>query len=332
MLFTFNSYKRLLEVILDHGYSIVGIESILESKRAESKGEANSNVEGASPNLKGTSPNLKGASPKYVAIRHDVDYFPKRAVRLAEIENQLNISVTYYIRRRFFDDNIETINKIESLGHQIGYHYEEIDTHQKAPNMQISRDAAGFFIGSLLDLDKLGFPIRSVCAHGNPLTDVDNRQVVHLVRDESFLDNLAFTFDKEVVRQKLSGVLLGDASIDITGDDFDLYIPDTGRFNPRFNLKDRIDNCPLTGLSSLADLEKILADPQNSRIYMNMHPDRWSGNGFVWLFDFGFDTLKNVLKLLIGKSSYQGKMVGSKAHKHHQSVLKSIGEKEDRTE
>ncbi len=309
MLFTFNSYRKLLETILERGYSIYGIETILE-KKADGKA-----TEG-----------------QYVAIRHDVDYFPARAVRMAEIENQLDLKVTYYIRRRFFDDNIELIQKIKSLGHQIGYHYEEIDTHQKAPNMQISRDAAGFFIGSLLDLDKLGFPIRTVCAHGNPLTDVDNRQVVHLIRDESFLDRLAFTYDKETIRQKISENLIGDASIDITGKDFDLYLPDTGRFNPRFNLKDRIDDCPLIGMSSLAALNKILDNDNNRRIYMNMHPDRWSGNPLVWLFDFGFDSFKNIVKLMMGSRSYTGKMVGDKAHKHHQAVLKSIGEKGAREE
>jgi len=180
-----------------------------------------------------------------------------------------------------------------------------------------------------LDLDRLGFPIRTICAHGNPLTDVDNRQVVHLVRDKTYLDRLAFTYDREEVRVKVSDRLIGDASIDITGGDFDLYIPDTGRFNPKYNLKDRIDDCSLAGLSSLNEWRRLLAEGRHRRIYMNMHPDRWSGDPATWLFDFGFDTAKNIIKRFMGKTGYKGKLVGEKAKRHHHAVLKSIGEKSD---
>jgi hypothetical protein len=306
MLFTFESYKQLLDCIRDHGYAIYGIEEFLISRR-------------------------KGSLPegKYVAIRHDVDYFPGRAQTLAQIEAERKISTTYYIRRRFFDDNIDLVRQIAGFGHQIGYHYEEVDTHQKAPNMQVGRDAVGFFIGSLLDIDSLGFHIQTICAHGNPLTDVDNRQVVYLVRDENYLEKLAFTYDREAVRKKVSERLIGDASIDITGDDFDLYIPDTGRFNPRYNLKDRIEDCPISGLSDLNDFKRILSDDANRRIYMNMHPDRWSGDLATWLFDFTFDSIKNMIKRFMGKTGYSGKLIGSRAQKHHDSVLKSIGEKPD---
>lgn len=309
MLFTFESYRRLLDSILECGYDVHGIEKLIISRR-----------DGFVP---------KG---KFVAIRHDVDYFPKRARVLAAIEAERKLATTYYIRRKFFEDDIDTIRKIAEYGHQIGYHYEEADTHQKAPNLQIERDAVGFFVGALLDLDRLGFPIKTVCAHGNPMTDVDNRQVVHLLRSKDGLDRLAFTYDRELIKAKISDQLVGDASIDITGKDFDLYIPDTGRFNPKFNLKDRIDDCPISGLSNLDHLKRILTGGEYRRIYMNMHPDRWSGNWGTWLFDFGFDMAKNLAKKLIGKSSYQGQLVGEKAKKHHRQVMKSLGEKSDETE
>lgn len=309
MLFTFESYRRLLDSILECGYDVHGIEKLIISRR-----------DGFVP---------KG---KFVAIRHDVDYFPKRARVLAAIEAERKLATTYYIRRKFFEDDIDTIRKIAEYGHQIGYHYEEADTHQKAPNLQIERDAVGFFVGALLDLDRLGFPIKTVCAHGNPMTDVDNRQVVHLLRSKDGLDRLAFTYDRELIKAKISDQLVGDASIDITGKDFDLYIPDTGRFNPKFNLKDRIDDCPISGLSNLDHLKRILTGGEYRRIYMNMHPDRWSGNWGTWLFDFGFDTAKNLAKKLIGKSSYQGQLIGEKAKKHHRQVMKSLGEKSDETE
>lgn len=306
MLFTFDSYRRLLDLIADCGYDIYGIERILTARR---DGEL-----------------LRG---NYVAIRHDVDYFPNRAIIMARIEAERKIAATYYIRRRFFDADLDLVRKIAGLGHQVGYHYEEIDTHQKAPGKQIARDAVEYFIGSLLDIDKLGFPIRSVCAHGNPLTDVDNRQVVHLLRDRTFLDQVAASYDRAEITEKISDRLVGDASIDLTGDDFDLYIPDTGRFNPRYNLKDRIDNCPIAGLSNLEDLRRILTGGKYPRVYMNMHPDRWSGDMATWLFDFAFDTVKNMLKRFMGKSGYRGKLVGAKAQKHNRSASDSMGDTPD---
>ncbi len=306
MLFTFGSYRRLLDLIAEHEYSVFGIEHILAARSGDELPDG-----------------------RYVAIRHDVDYFPKRALTMAKVEAERGIAVTYYIRRKFFENSLDLVRDIAAMGHQIGYHYEEVDTHQKAPNLQIARDSVGFFIGSLLDIDKLGFAIRSVCAHGNPLTDVDNRQVVHLLRDDTYLDRLAFTYDKTEIKEKVSDRLIGDASIDITGRDFDLYIPDTGRFNPRYNLKDRIDDCPITGLSNLGDLRKLLSSGRHRRIYMNMHPDRWSGDPATWLFDFAFDTAKNLMKRFMGKGGYRGQLVGSRAKKHHHSVLKSLGEKPD---
>lgn len=306
MLFTYESYRRLLETIAGNGYAVYGIEDILAARTA------------------GTLPD-----GTYVAIRHDVDYFPGRAKAIAEIEAERRISTTYYIRRRFFDTDIDMVRTIAGLGHRVGYHYEEVDTHQKAPNLQVGRDALGFFIGSLLDIDRLGFHIRSICAHGNPMTDVDNRQVVHLLRDPEVLDQLAFTYDRDEIRAKIIERLIGDASIDITGRDFDLYIPDTGRFNPRFNLKDRIDDCAIAGLRNLDDLDRLLKDGAHRRIYMNMHPDRWSGDPVTWLFDWSLDTVKNLLKAVLGKSGYRGKLVGTKAEKHHRAVMESLGEKAD---
>jgi len=309
MLFTFRSYRKLLDTALQHGFSIHGIEKYLANRK-----------DGFIP------------EGKFIALRHDVDYFPKRALELAKIEAEYGLSTTYYVRRRFFDNNVELIREIAGLKHQIGYHYEEVDIHQKAPNLQIERDAVGFFIGSLLDLDRLGFPIRTVCPHGNPLTDVDNRQVVHLFRDEGFLDKIAFTYDRDEIKTKIADRLLGDASIDITGKDFDLYIPDTGRFNPKYNLKDRIDDCPITGIKSIDSLNQILEQGQYCRIYMNMHPDRWSGKTTTWLFDFAFDTAKNIAKKYMGKSAYRGKLVGEKARKYHQSITKTGGDRPDATQ
>ena len=64
--------------------------------------------------------------PRTVIIRHDVDARKKNALVVAELEKELGISGTYYFRMvpQSFDKDI--IQKIASLGHETGYHYEDL--------------------------------------------------------------------------------------------------------------------------------------------------------------------------------------------------------------
>ena len=80
---------------------------------------------------------------------------------------------------------------------------------------------------------------------------------------------------------------------------------------------------------NIKSLEKILRDDRYRRIYMSLHPDRWSGNAAVWLFDLAFDTAKNMAKKFMGKTHYRGKIIGDKAGKHHRSMIEPVGEKPD---
>jgi len=63
-------------------------------------------------------------------MRHDVDHNLDLAVRMAQLENKLNISSTYYFRTQarnynvFSWPNIKLIHMIKDFGHEIGYHYE----------------------------------------------------------------------------------------------------------------------------------------------------------------------------------------------------------------
>jgi len=69
-------------------------------------------------------------NPPYVLWRHDVDISVHRALRLAEIENELVISSTFflYIHSQFYNlfekEIYEKIKKIIKLGHKIGLHFE----------------------------------------------------------------------------------------------------------------------------------------------------------------------------------------------------------------
>lgn len=68
-----------------------------------------------------------------VLLRHDVDWSPSKALRMAEIEAELNIYSTYFFLltspfyNALFEDNRESIQRIYDLGHDVGVHF---STHQ----------------------------------------------------------------------------------------------------------------------------------------------------------------------------------------------------------
>lgn len=130
---------------------------------------------------------------KVIILRHDVDKLPGNALRFAQIEHGLGIHGTYYFRivSQSFDPVI--IEKIAALGHEIGYHYEDIDlayqqlknskpvtppvshSEAKADNPeQISDLAIEFFKEHLSQLRKY-YPIQTICMHGSPLSKFDNK-------------------------------------------------------------------------------------------------------------------------------------------------------------
>ena len=65
---------------------------------------------------------------KFILWRHDVDYSLNRSLRLAEIENKLNLKATYFINLHsefyniFEKSQFEIIREIIKLGHDIGLH------------------------------------------------------------------------------------------------------------------------------------------------------------------------------------------------------------------
>ena len=62
----------------------------------------------------------------HFSIKHDVDKRPLCSLRIAEIENSMGIQSTYYFRSKDFTSHADTIRKIGSMGHAIGYHYENL--------------------------------------------------------------------------------------------------------------------------------------------------------------------------------------------------------------
>lgn len=69
---------------------------------------------------------------KFVVLRHDIDFSPQRALRIANIEYKEGIRSTYFIHLHseyynIFEKGIfETFVQILNMGHELGIHF---DTH-----------------------------------------------------------------------------------------------------------------------------------------------------------------------------------------------------------
>ncbi len=59
-------------------------------------------------------------------LRHDVDLLPRNALAMANLEHGTGVVATYYFRAvtESWDEGI--IWEIASLGHEVGYHYENL--------------------------------------------------------------------------------------------------------------------------------------------------------------------------------------------------------------
>ena len=123
-----------------------------------------------------------------IVLRHDVDRKPKNALKMAHLEAEMGIKASYYFRiPKTFQPEI--IKQIAELGHEIGYHYENLSFLSKRKDFRKLKTPQNpklkneFFKAALKDfeekLNKLRelYPVKTICMHGSPLSKWDNRDL-----------------------------------------------------------------------------------------------------------------------------------------------------------
>lgn len=129
-------------------------------------------------------------SKRSIILRHDVDLLPENSLRFAKIQAELGIKGSYYFRAvpESWDENI--IKSIAGMGHEVGYHYENMDTVARkfqsrsiGTKIQISNPsdehinlAWDDFRYNLDRLRKL-VPVTTICMHGSPRSKFDNKAI-----------------------------------------------------------------------------------------------------------------------------------------------------------
>jgi hypothetical protein len=246
---------------------------------------------------------------KTVILRHDVDKLPNNSLRMAELENKLGIKASYYFRivKESYDENI--IRQIRNLGHEVGYHYENLSEISKQKivkskqNKKNRNEERGKreeeFRDKLfelaikdfeLNLEKFRkiYPVKTICMHGSPFSKYDNKKIweKYDYRDFGIIAEPYFDIDYDEV----------------------FYITDTGRSwnNSNASLRDKVNSkfdIPIKDTHHL--IEKIQNNELPDKIMINVHPQRWNDQGFNWYKELVVQNFKNVIKRYLIKMKDQ---------------------------
>lgn len=223
---------------------------------------------------------------RVVILRHDVDARKKHSLQFAMIQNRLGIKGTYYFRVVPASFDIGVIKQIADLGHEIGYHYETMDTARGNVDRAYSEFCKN------LDLFREIVPVTTVCMHGSPLSKFDNRDIW-----------------KKYDYQSLG--IIGEPYFDL---DFNstFYITDTGRRwdGAKVSIRDKAMTGKLIEPDFLSRryhathdiIGGLVKNEFPDRVMMTFHPQRWTNNPYEWCKEFVIQNIKNVVKKrIVGK-------------------------------
>lgn len=247
--FTLKKYSEILKVSLDCKYGIFGVQKWLEQN-----------------------------PPRGILIRHDVDRKPVNSLKMAELEHQFGVKTTYYFRSYPCSFDPAIIQQIHSLGHEVGYHYEDLAAHKG--DFQAAKKS---FIDNLEKVRQYA-PVTTVAMHGRPLSKINS------------LD-----FWSEFLLQDFQ--LKAEAFLSVDYEDV-FYFTDTGRTfaETSANLRDKVSSLASPGVSSSADLIHFFKHQNPDKVALVVHPERWSIGAFDWgsqmLKDMGINTVKKGLALV----------------------------------
>lgn len=135
----------------------------------------------------------KNNSGKKLILRHDVDFSLEYALEMAEVEKRIGVSSTYFVM--LYSDHYTVFNaearqlllQIQSLGHEIGLHYES------SMWGDIKADYTAKFCEDLRLLEKLiGVRVTSAAQH-NPI-DSDYFNIEEFVEFEAYSEKIRTTY------------------------------------------------------------------------------------------------------------------------------------------
>lgn len=226
-------------------------------------------------------------SGKYLVLKHDVETDVSHAFKIAEIEQRYGHRGSYYVQAYLLEkeENVALLKQMQQMGHEISYHYDVMDScngNLEAAMKEFEKNCKMF--------ENKGFPVITVCQHGNPIVE---RNGYHSNRD--FFRNAQV----QTRYPKLSDIMVNYKEQRNTEY---LYFSDAGRMfkliydpinNDIVNSDDK--NVPFTDLEAL--LEGLSLDIGN---IISIHPHRWTNSETLYVLKHGvFKGIKTTAKLLV---------------------------------
>lgn len=257
--FTLKKYTELLQKLLDNHYRFVTFEQYC-SHKTELEAET------------------------FVILRHDVDLKAENSLATAQIEHAFGVRASYYFRVVKQSNKPEIIKAIVNLGHEIGYHYEDMSLcgGDKEKAMDHFKKQLVYF--------RQFYPVRTICMHGAPHSKFDGRDLW-----------------KQFDYRNLG--IIGEPYFDV---DFSkvFYLTDTGRRWDGFNvsLRDKVpvyqDEWIRQGwvYHSTGDvLDAITRQSLPQKLMITTHPQRWTNRYGAWLKETTMQSAKNIVKGMMVK-------------------------------
>lgn len=227
---------------------------------------------------------VSGDSDRFLVLKHDIENTVPRAFRLAEIEHRYGHRGSYYAHAYLLDDpeNVRLLRQMQEMGHEISYHHDVMDSSKGDLDRALEE-----FVKNRARFEALGFPIQTVCQHGNPI-----------VERVGYTSNRDF-FRSPRVQQRYPEI--ADIMVDYKDKhhtDYSYY-SDAGRKfqliwdpinNDRINSDDK--NIPYEDLD-------VLLSALDSRAIVSTHPHRWTSSAAAYLVkEKAFKLIKATAKTL----------------------------------
>jgi len=258
--FTQTTYKNLLETLSAKKYSFHTFQEYLHSHKQSS----NNSV---------------------ILLRHDVDRLPNNSLNLAILENSHGINGSYYFRVVPESYELDIMQKIANMGHEIGYHYEDVDLVIKNSGLTIKNendrekliDLAYESFSKNLEMLRKNFNIKTICMHGSPRAKYDNK----IIWEKYSYKDLG---------------ILGEPYFDIDFNEF-AYFTDTGRRwnGHKVSIRDKVDSKYKFDLKTTQEIIDNI-DQLPNKIMFTIHPERWHDKPLPWMKELVLQNVKNVVK------------------------------------
>ncbi|MGN0187152.1 MAG: hypothetical protein ACI392_05330 [Paludibacteraceae bacterium] len=255
--FTRDRYVQLLRTLQQNGYRFITFSDYCSQKTLQS-------------------------DKKNVILRHDVDDKADHALLMAQCEAKMGIAASYYFRVVPESNQPHIIRQITALGHEIGYHYEDM-TICNGDAVQAQTHFA-----QQLAYFRQFYPVRTICMHGAPRSRFDGKDLWKTCSYSDF-------------------GIVGEPYFDTDFADV-FYLTDTGRRwdGYKVSVRDKIprfqDEWIRRGLvyRTTNDIMKAACNGTlPPHIMMTTHPQRWTNNRAEWCREWCVQHLKNSVKRLL---------------------------------